>query len=112
MADSHGAVYRSRRIHHRDGNIDPAGPGEVLAGHLRVRPEIARRGDPQARTQCSAGGFETGPLSGRFYHGLAAEGLSAICIDTRHAKAALDMAANKTDANDADGPAHLAEVGF
>jgi len=26
--------------------------------------------------------------------------------------AALDMAANKTDANDADGLAHLAEVGF
>ncbi len=30
----------------------------------------------------------------------------------RHAKAALDMAANKTDANDADGLAQLAEVGF
>ncbi len=35
------------------------------------------------------------------------EGLPAICIDARHAKAALDMAAN-----DADGLAHLAEVGF
>tara|TARA_R110000868_G_scaffold104563_1_gene288007 strand:+ start:634 stop:1464 length:831 start_codon:yes stop_codon:yes gene_type:complete len=43
---------------------------------------------------------------------LNAEGLPAICIDARHAKAALDMAANKTDANDADGLAHLAEVGF
>src|SRR3978361_2235254 len=32
--------------------------------------------------------------------------------DARHAKAALDMAANKTDANDADGLAHLSEVGF
>ena len=42
----------------------------------------------------------------------AAEGLPAICIDARHAKAALDMAPNKTDANDADGLAHLAEVGF
>lgn len=40
------------------------------------------------------------------------EGLPAICIDARHAKAALDMAANKTDANDADGLAQLAEVGF
>jgi hypothetical protein len=29
--------------------------------------------------------------------------MPAICIDARHAKAALDMAANKTDANDADG---------
>ena len=56
--------------------------------------------------------FETGPLSVWFYHALCAEGLPAICIDARHAKAALDMAANKTDANDADGLAHLAEVGF
>jgi len=56
--------------------------------------------------------FETGPLSVWFYHALTAEGVPAICIDARHAKAALDMAANKTDANDADGLAHLAEVGF
>jgi transposase len=56
--------------------------------------------------------FETGPLSVWFYHALRAEGVPAICIDARHAKAALDMAANKTDANDADGLAHLAEVGF
>lgn len=56
--------------------------------------------------------FETGPLSVWFYHALCAEGMPAICIDARHAKAALDMAANKTDANDADGLAHLAEVGF
>lgn len=56
--------------------------------------------------------FETGPLSVWFYHALQAEGLPAICIDARHAKAALDMAPNKTDANDADGLAHLAEAGF
>jgi transposase len=56
--------------------------------------------------------FETGPLSVWFYHALQTEGLPAICVDARHAKAALDMAANKTDANDADGLAHLAEVGF
>src|SRR5215469_14483714 len=56
--------------------------------------------------------FETGPLSVWFYHSLHLEGLPAICIDARHAKAALDMATNKTDANDADGLAQLAEVGF
>jgi len=38
--------------------------------------------------------------------------LPAICIDARQAKAALDMAANKTDADDADGLAQLADVGF
>ena len=56
--------------------------------------------------------FETGSLSIWSFHALTAEGLPAICIDARHAQAALDMAANKTDANDADGLAHLAEVGF
>ena len=56
--------------------------------------------------------FETGSLSVWFYHAPTAEGLPAICIDARHAKAELDMAANKTDANDADGLAHLAEVKF
>ena len=57
--------------------------------------------------------FETGPLSIWFFHALTAEGVPAICIDARHAKAALDMmATNKTDANDADGLAHLADVGF
>jgi transposase len=52
--------------------------------------------------------FETGQLSTWFYHALKADGVPAICIDARHAKAALDMAANKTDANDADGLAHIA----
>ena len=56
--------------------------------------------------------FETGPLSVWFYHALVAEGLPAIRIDARHAKAVLDMAPNKTEANDADGLSQLAEVGF
>ncbi len=74
----------------------------------RLIAEVIRRRAPNARRVV----FETGPLSVWFYHALTAEGLPAICIDARHAKAALDMAPNKTDANDADGLAQLAEVGF
>ena len=74
----------------------------------RLLAEVIRKRAPRAKRVV----FETGPLSVWFYHALSAEGLPAICIDARHAKAALDMAANKTDANDADGLAHLAEVGF
>ena len=70
--------------------------------------ELIRKRAPSAKRVV----FETGPLSVWFYHSLRAEGLPAICIDARHAKAALDMATNKTDANDADGLAQLAEVGF
>lgn len=70
--------------------------------------EVIRKRAPSATRVV----FEAGPLSVWFYHALSAQGLPAICIDARHAKVALDMAANKTDANDADGLAPLAEVGF
>ena len=70
--------------------------------------EVIRKRAPEAKRVV----FETGPLSIWFYHALTAEGVPAICIDARHAKAALDMAPNKTDANDADGLAQIGEVGF
>lgn len=56
--------------------------------------------------------FETGPLATWFHRQLTAAGLPAACIDARHAKAALDTAPNKTDANDADRLSLLAEAGF
>ncbi len=78
------------------------------ASHPQALATLIRKHAPNAERVV----FETGPLSVWFFHALSAEGLPAICIDARHAKAALDMAPNKTDANDADGLAHLAEVGF
>jgi transposase len=74
----------------------------------RLLAQVIRKRSPSAERVV----FETGPLSVWFYHALSAEGLPAICIDARHAKAALDMAPNKTDAHDADELAQLAEVGF
>lgn len=74
----------------------------------KLLAEAIRKHAPQAKRVV----FETGPLSVWFWHEFIAEGLPAICIDARHAKAGLDMARNKTDANDADGLAHLAEAGF
>lgn len=70
--------------------------------------EVICKRAPEAKR----GVFETGPLSIWFHHALTAEGVPAICIDARHAKAALDMAPNKTDPNDADGLTHIGEVGF
>ncbi|MDH7974961.1 IS110 family transposase [Sphingomonas sp. AR_OL41] len=78
------------------------------ASDSKVLADLVRKRAPHAKRVV----FETGPLSVWFFHALKAEGVPAICIDARHAKAALDMAPNKTDANDADGLAHLAEVGF
>lgn len=56
--------------------------------------------------------FETGPLSTWFHHALVAEGIPAVCIEARHAQKILNETLNKTDANDADGLAQLAEAGF
>ena len=78
----------------------PSDPGLIAA--------VIREHAPNAKRVI----FETGPLSVWFYHALTAESVPAICIDARHAKAALDMAPNKTDQNDADGLAQLAEGGF
>jgi transposase len=78
------------------------------ASDPKLLAEVIRKRAPHAKRVV----FETGPLSVWFYHALTAEGVPAICIDARHAKAHLDLAPNKTDANDADGLAQLAEVGF
>ena len=79
--------------------------GKCLS-HPRVVAEAIRQHAPNAVLVV----FET--LSTWFHHELTAAGLPAVCIDARHAKAALDTAPNKTDANDADGLSLLAEAGF
>jgi hypothetical protein len=93
-----GPYCRRECVDERDGGLDPSGWQTESGGDARL---LVRKRAPAARRVV----FETGSLSVWFYHVLCAEGLPAICIDARHAKAALDMAANKTDANDADGQA-------
>ncbi|MDQ2763827.1 MAG: transposase, partial [Pseudomonadota bacterium] len=56
--------------------------------------------------------LETGPMSAWHYRNLAASGLPVVCIDARHAKAALAMQLNKTDANDAVGLAQIVRTGW
>ena len=57
-------------------------------------------------------GLEAGQLSAWLYHGLKAKDWPVICIDARHAKAALSLRLNKTDTNDALGLAQLMRVGW
>ncbi|MCA1444917.1 IS110 family transposase [Ensifer sp. IC4062] len=57
-------------------------------------------------------GLESGPLSTWHWHALKAEGLPIVCLDARHAKAALNMQMNKTDKNDAHGLAQIVKAGW
>ena len=57
-------------------------------------------------------GSKSGQLSSWLFHGLKVAGLPVICIDARHAKAALSLKVNKTDANDAFGLAQIMRVGW
>ena len=57
-------------------------------------------------------GLESGQLSNWLFQELQAAGLPVICVDARHAKAALSLKVNKTDANDAVGLAQIMRVGW
>jgi len=57
-------------------------------------------------------GLESGPTSTWLWHEFKALGLPVICIDARHAKAALAMQINKTDRNDAIGIARIMQTGW
>ena len=56
-------------------------------------------------------GLETGPTSTWLWHELRTLGLPVICIDARHAKAALSLQINKSDRNDAVGLARIMQCG-
>ena len=57
-------------------------------------------------------GLEAGALSPWLCHELRALKLPVICIETRHAKAAMDAQNVKTDRNDARGIAHMMRTGW
>ena len=57
-------------------------------------------------------GLETGLLSNFLTRALRARGVPIVCVDARHAKAALRVQINKTDANDAHGLAQVVRTGW
>jgi transposase len=57
-------------------------------------------------------GFETGAMASWLWHELRRVELPVVCIDARHAHAALSVRMNKSDQNDARGLAELVRVGW
>jgi transposase len=74
---------------------------EAIAGTVRKQAPAAVRV-----------GLETGQLSNWMTLGLRCRGIPVVCLDARHAKAALSLQINKTDANDAFGLAQVVRTGW
>ncbi|WP_245493458.1 MULTISPECIES: transposase [unclassified Mesorhizobium] len=56
--------------------------------------------------------METGPLTVWLWNELTKRGLPIVCLDARHASAALSMMPNKTDRHDAAGLAQIVRTGW
>lgn len=80
--------------------------GQCLSTPEQIEVLIRQHADEDARI-----GIETSPMTTWLVHGLRARGLDVVCLDARHARAALKMQLNKTDANDAEGLAQIMRTG-
>jgi len=89
------------------------GGGEVVCeGAVASEPAAIARFVRSKAPSAKRIGLETGPTTTWLWHELSAFGLPVICIDARHAKAALSMQINKSDRNDAIGLARIMRTGW
>lgn len=84
----------------------------VWRGKVASTPEAIAEALQKHAPRAERVGLEAGQLASWLYHGLKGKGWPATCIDARHAKAALSLKVNKTDANDALGLAQIMRVGW
>ncbi len=90
-----------------DGGGEVVREGTVMSEPAAIAEFIKAKADGAKRI-----GLETGPTTTWLWHELRALGLPVICIDARHAKAALSMQINKSDRNDAVGLARIMQCGW
>ena len=91
--------------------LDEAG-AIVWRGKVASTPEAIAAAIRAHAPQMARLGLETGPLCTWHWPRLRALGLPVVCLDARHAKAALSLQLNKTDANDAHGLAQIVRMGW
>jgi transposase len=83
----------------------------VCRGKCKSHPDDIEAALRKHAPEAAKVGLETGPLTTWLWTELTRRDLPMVCLDARQAKRALDMKANKTDANDAEGLAHLVRSG-
>ena len=91
--------------------VDDSGR-RLWRGECRTLPDdiaaaVRRHAGDDARI-----GIETGSMTPWLVHELRSRSLSVVCLDARHARAALKMQINKTDKNDAEGLAQIMRTGW
>ena len=84
----------------------------IWRGKCATDPDVLTRTVGQHAPHLARAGLETGLLSNFLTRALRARGVPIVCIDARHAKAALRVQINKTDANDAHGLAQVVRTGW
>jgi transposase len=92
IVDDAGRIVAEKKI--------PTCPEALSSFLIRYTPSLDRIG------------METGPLAVWLWNELHDRGLPVICIDARHANAALKVRPNKTDRNDAAGLAQIIRTGW
>jgi transposase len=89
------------------------GEGELIKeGKVPSWPEDIERFVRRWAPSAARLGLESGSLSSWLYEELQTRGLPVVCIDARHAKAALSLQVNKNDRNDARGLAQIMRMGW
>ncbi|MBK8211946.1 MAG: nitronate monooxygenase [Rhodospirillales bacterium] len=82
--------------------IDDAGH-IVFEGKARSQPGVLAKAIRKHAPGTARIGFETGAMASWLWHELKRLDLPVVCIDARHAHAALPVRINKSDPNDARG---------
>jgi transposase len=84
----------------------------VFEGKARSEPGALARLIAKRAPHAVRIGFETGAMASWLWHELKRIDLPVVCIDARHAHAALSVRINKSDPNDARGFAELMRMGW
>jgi len=90
-----------------DSNGDVVFEGKTAA-EPAILVELIRSKAPQVKRV----GLETGATSPWLFHALASAGLPIVCMDARHAHAALSIRPTKSDRSDARGLADMLRMGW
>ena len=90
-----------------DGDGHRLWRGECISAPEQIARVVMQRAGADARI-----GVETGPMTPWLVHELRSLALDVVCLDARHAKAALRIQLNKTDRNDAEGLAQIMRTGW